>query len=143
MGCVACLVCALGAPGALAGKRDKPKPSYSGGAYTGKVALPVPAVVPGSIGFVVSRGSITALNLKVVELCGGTIWSLLGDSPKALTIPVGAAGGFSYDRTVSGDHLELHGHLKGSQATGTVFDSLKTGTLVCAMSHPATFTARR
>jgi len=132
----------MSAGGSLAARRGKPKPSYSSGPYAGKVVLPAPAVVPGTISFVVSRSSITALNLKVVELCAGTIWSVLGDTPKTLTIPVGAGGSFSYDKTVSGDHLKLQGHLKGSQATGAVFDSLKTGSLLCTMSHAATFTAQ-
>lgn len=143
VGCLAGLACALSAAEALAAGHGKPRPSYGVGAYTGKVTLPAPAVVPGTIAFVAARGSITALNLKVVELCGGTIWSLLGDTPKALRIPVSAAGNFSYDKTVSGDHLKLQGRLKGNRATGSVFDSLKTGTLVCTMGHAAAFTAQR
>jgi hypothetical protein len=142
VGCLACLAGGLSAPGSLAAHRGKPKASYRTGAYAGRVSLPAPAVVAGTIGFVVSRGAITGLDLKVVELCGGTIWVVLGDTPKTLTVPVRATGSFSYDNTVAGDHIKLQGRLKGKRATGTVFDSLNTGTLVCAMAHAAPFTAQ-
>jgi hypothetical protein len=129
---------------AAAGHRPRPKPKsgYVSGVFSGTVQETAPIAGADKIRFLASRQSLSAVSIDVPELCSHIIWTALTDAPKALHIPISPNGSFSYDRTVLGDHLELKGRLRGNQATGTVFDSLTSGTLTCAMSHASAFTAQ-
>jgi hypothetical protein len=141
---VAILCAALAAAGPAAAKhkaRPKPRSGYVSGLFSGTVRETAPISGADKISFLVSRQSLSAVNVGVAELCSRIIWTAVTDSPKALQVPISGDGSFSYDRTVLGDHLRLKGHLHGNQATGTLFDSLTSGGLTCAMPHEAAFTA--
>ena len=144
-GLLVAVVCAAGAAAAPAAAKRKPKPpkpAYASGAYSGSVEQHAPDRVVTPIRFVVSGRTLSGLNLTMAEVCGFVLRITVTEAPKNVRIPVAANGSFSYDRTVLGDHLEIKGRLRGSQAAGTVFDALTSGTLACAMSAVSPFTAK-
>jgi len=145
------LLCAAGATPALAAAKHRPKPVYRSGAYTGSVTqlLPsavtgrLPSTVTGQLSFDASPGALSAINVKVAELCGTLLWVVLGDAPTGVRVSVARNGSFFYDRTAAGDHLSIKGRIHGSLATGTLFESLTSGGLACTMVHPGTFSVKR
>lgn len=136
-------VCALAAGSVQAARRHKPKLPYSSGTYSGLVTQLLPTAGTGEIRFRVAGRVLSGISVKVFELCGGVIPSLLGDSPRSFDVRISPSGSFAYDNAVQGDHLQLKGRLHGRQASGTFFDTLQTGTLLCTMDRPANFTAFR
>lgn len=145
------LTCALagallasgGSPALAARHKAKPKRAYADGVYVGTVTQRAPFSATGHIRFVVFHHTLSALSVQVAELCGKIIWTAVSDAPKALSVRVAPDGRFAYDRTVLGDHVQIKGRLRGSQAVGTFFDVLSSGTLTCTMGAPAAFSARR
>ena len=123
--------------------KPKPKPAYVDGLYSGTLTDTAGLLGPGKLRFTVSRRTLSALSLDVAEKCGLISLAAIADAPKTLRVAIAPNGSFSYDKTVQGDHLTLKGRLRGSQAAGTLFDSLTSGTLVCTMGHSASFTAKR
>jgi hypothetical protein len=122
--------------------RPKPKLGWESGVFSGTVQATAPISGANKIRFLVSRQSLSAVTIDVPELCGYVLWIAVTDAPKAAHLPISGNGSFSYDKTVLGDHLQLKGRLHGNQATGTVSDSLTSGTLACATPHASAFTAR-
>lgn len=144
--CLAAALCAVAASSGWAAAkprpRPKPKAGYIGGLYSGTVIQTAPIPGAGKIRFLVSRQTLSALNIDVAELCSHIIWTTVADAPKTVRVPISGNGSFAYDKTVLGDHLEIKGRLHGNQATGTFFDSLSSGALTCAMPHASTFSAK-
>ena len=145
VGGLAAALCGLAAVPvpATAKRKPKPKPAYVDGLYSGTLTGTAGLLGSGKIRFVVSRRTLSALTLDVAEKCGPISLTAVADAPKALRVAIASNGSFSYDKTVSGDHLTIKGRLRGNQAAGTVFDSLTSGTLVCTMGHAASFVAKR
>ena len=123
--------------------KPKPTPTYGSGVYSGTVDQRAPNPVVTPIRFSVSGRTLSGLNVTMAEGCGYVLWITVTDAPKTVRVPIAADGRFSYDRTVLGDHLQIKGRVRGSQAAGTVFDSLTSGKLACAMPGVSPFTAKR
>ena len=140
--CLAAALCAVAASSGPAAAKHKPKAGYIGGLYSGTVVQTAPIPGEGKIRFLVSRQTLSALNIDVAELCSHIIWTAVADAPKTVRVPISGDGSFAYDKTVLGDHLEIKGRLHGNQATGTFFDSLSSGALTCAMPHASKFSAK-
>ncbi len=140
--CTVMVVSAMAAAAAQAKPRHKVKLPYTSGTYLGSLAQLVPSPAVSVIRFGVSGRTLSGVSVKVIEVCGYVLPSVLGDSPKGLSVPISPDGSFAYDQIVQGDHIQFKGRLHGHQATGTFFDTLQIGVLQCTMVRPASFTAR-
>ena len=138
-------VCAGGATAGPAAAKRKPKPpqsAYRSGVYSGTVEQRMPDRIVTPIRFQVSGRTLSGLNVTMAEVCGFVLRITVTEAPKDLHVPIARDGSFSYDRTVLGDHLQIKGRARGRQAAGTLFDSLTSGQLACAMTAAAPFTAK-